>query len=120
VDRVHFERKERENREGGSVEGKERQGAPSTTTVSFLSNRTEEGGLTGRPAGGGAAHAGGPVHCDGREVGQNGEEAEGISASCSPWAEVACGGSSAVRSERQRRNWWCGGARDVCGGSVAR
>jgi hypothetical protein len=46
----------------------------------------------GRPAG---ALAGGPVHGDGREMGQHGEGAEGISAPCLPWAEVVCGGGSA-------------------------
>jgi hypothetical protein len=38
VDRVYLkEGRERENREGGSVEGKERQGDPRKTTISFLS-----------------------------------------------------------------------------------
>jgi hypothetical protein len=35
--------------------------------------------------------------------GANGEEAEGISATCSPWAGVACGSGSAARSERRWR-----------------
>jgi hypothetical protein len=35
------------------------------------------------------------VHGDAREMGQNGEEAKGISAPCSPWAMVACRGGSA-------------------------
>jgi hypothetical protein len=35
------------------------------------------------------------VHGDDREMGQNGEEAEGISAPCSPCAMVACRGGSA-------------------------
>jgi hypothetical protein len=47
--------------------------------------------------------AGSPVHGDGREVGQNREEAEGISALCSHWAGVACEGGSAARSGRRRR-----------------
>jgi hypothetical protein len=45
----------------------------------------------GRPAG---VLAGGPVHGDGREMRQHGEEAEGISAPCSPCAMVACRGDS--------------------------
>jgi hypothetical protein len=43
------------------------------------------------------------VHGDGREVGQNVEGAEGISAPCSPCARVACGGGSKARSGRRRR-----------------
>jgi hypothetical protein len=49
------------------------------------------------------ALAGGPVRCDGRKVGQNEEEAEGISAPCSPWVEVPCGGGSAARSQRRQK-----------------
>jgi hypothetical protein len=59
--------------------------------------------LTGRQAGRGAALAGGPVHGDGRKVGQNGEEAEGISAPCSPYARVACGGGSTAKNGWRRR-----------------
>jgi hypothetical protein len=43
------------------------------------------------------------VHGNGRKVGQNEEEVEGISAPCSHWAEVPCGGGSAARSERRRK-----------------
>jgi hypothetical protein len=59
--------------------------------------------LTGRQAGRGAALAGGLVHGYGRKVGQNGEEAEGISAPCSPYARVACGGGSTAKNGWRRR-----------------
>jgi hypothetical protein len=45
--------------------------------------------------GGGGVLASGLVHDDAREVGQNGEEAEGIPAPCLPQAEGVCGGFSA-------------------------
>jgi hypothetical protein len=47
--------------------------------------------------------AGDPGHGGGREMGQNGEETEGISSPCSPWAEAAWGGGSAARFGRRRK-----------------
>jgi hypothetical protein len=86
------------------LENKRVQGAFGQTAIPYLPIRTEQRrGLTGRPTGGGAALTGGPVHSDGREVGQNGEEVKGISAPCSPCARVACGGGSTARSGRRRR-----------------
>jgi hypothetical protein len=41
-------------------------------------------------------------HGGGREMGQNGEETEGISFPCSPWVEAAWGGGSAARFGRRR------------------
>jgi hypothetical protein len=54
----------------------------------------------GRPVG---VPAGDPGHGGGREMGQNGEETEGISFPCSPWAEAAWGGGSATRFGRRRK-----------------
>jgi hypothetical protein len=71
----------------------ERSGGFGKTALSFPFLGLEQGGRgIGRAAG---ALAGGPVHGDGREMGQHGEGAEGISAPCLPWAEVVCGGGSA-------------------------
>jgi hypothetical protein len=50
------------------------------------------GGLTGRPTGGGAALAGGTMHEDEREMGQNGEESAGVLFRPAPWVEMARGG----------------------------
>jgi hypothetical protein len=82
----------------------------------------------GRSAG---ALAGGPVHGDDREMGQNGEDAEGISAPCSPCAMVACRGGSAgggglevavlggrgalVLRKEGARLWPCGVSRGAVG-----
>jgi hypothetical protein len=82
----------------------------------------------GRPAG---VLAGGPVHGDGREMRQHGEEAEGISAPCSPCAMVACRGGSAgggglevavlggdgalVLRKEGARLWRCGVSRGAVG-----
>jgi hypothetical protein len=54
----------------------------------------------GRPVGG--VPAGDLGHGCGREMGQNGEETEGISFPCSPWVEAAWGGGSAARFGRRR------------------
>jgi hypothetical protein len=65
--------------------------------------RTERGGKDERwPAGQGGG-TGGPGHGGGREMGQNGEETEGISSPCSPWAGVARGGGSAARFGWRRK-----------------
>jgi hypothetical protein len=65
--------------------------------------RTERGGKAERWSAGQGGGAGGPSHGGGREMGQNGEEAEGISSPCSPWAGVARGGGSAARFGRRRK-----------------
>jgi hypothetical protein len=69
----------------------------------WLESEQREGGKAERwPAGQGGG-AGGPGHGGGREMGQNGEETEGISPPCSPWAGVARGGGSAARFGRRRK-----------------
>jgi hypothetical protein len=76
------------------VEGKEGQGAPSKTVVSFFSNRTEEGGGDrpgGRPA---EVLAGSPGHGDGWEMGQNEEGDERDRFPPSPWVGAARGSGS--------------------------
>jgi hypothetical protein len=64
---------------------------PPSPSPSSVQNREGGDRPGGRPAG---ALAGSPEHGDGLEMGQNGEEAEGISAPCSPCAMVACRGDS--------------------------
>jgi hypothetical protein len=86
-----------ESREGGSVGKEESPGSFRRNDHPLPPDQNRgEGGIdrAGRPAG---VLAGGQVHGDAREMGQNGEEAEGISAPCSPCAMVSCRGGSAGR-----------------------
>jgi hypothetical protein len=86
----------KESREGGGSVGKEESPGSFRPNDHHLPPDQNRGGggidRAGQPAG---VLDDGPVHDDAREMGQNGEEAEGISARCLPWAEVVCGGGSA-------------------------
>jgi hypothetical protein len=122
------ERRERVEKGGlGWKRRKSRGFRPNSHPLPHDQNRGE-GGIDRacRPAG---VLAGGPVHGDAREMGQNGEEAEGISAPCSPCAMVACtgrfagggglevavlgGGGALVLKKEGARLWWCGVSRGV-------
>jgi hypothetical protein len=73
-----------------------------SSSPSLRTDRGKRGGRTareGRPVG---VPVGDPGHGGGREMGQNGEETEGISSPCSPWAAAAWGGGSAARFGRRR------------------
>jgi hypothetical protein len=73
------------------------------------------------PVGGVAAPAGGPVHGDGREVGQNEEELEGNRFHLLPWSGTGHGGGSlALGGGRQwRLGRWRSGDREVGESAVA-
>jgi hypothetical protein len=75
------------------------------TAFFLLANRQRQGKGGGRPRGGRpvGVPAGDPGHGGGREMGQNGEETEGTSSPCSPWAEAAWAGGSAVQFRRRRK-----------------
>jgi hypothetical protein len=95
-DRVYLkEKRERIEKGEDSVEKGGGPGGfrPNGHPLPFDQNRGG-GGIdrAGRPAG---VLAGGLVHGDAQEVGQNREEAEGIPAPCLTWAKGVCGGGSA-------------------------
>jgi hypothetical protein len=89
---------------GGGVRAKQ----PSSTSPLTIQNRGAGGPW---PAGGGAAPAGGPVHGDGREVGQNEEEFDGNRFRLLPWAGVLWRGGSMAGGGTAR-----GGGRGGTGG----
>jgi hypothetical protein len=99
------------------------------TTIFYLPSLTIQNRGAGGPwpTGGGAAPAGGPVHDDDREVGQNEEEFEGNRFHLLPWAGVlwrgglmagggaargggrgGTGGGDGGLGEREKWSWRCG------------
>jgi hypothetical protein len=78
------------------------------TTIFYLPSLTIQNRGAGGPwlVGGGAAPAGGPVHGDGREVGQNEEEFEGNRFRLLPWAGVLWRGGSTAGGGAARGGGW--------------
>jgi hypothetical protein len=102
------------NRGGfGFGKGGKGPGGMGKTTTFYLPSLTIQNREAGGPwpAGGGAAPAGGPVHGDGREVGQNEEEFEGNRFRLLPWAGVLWRGGSTAGGGAAR-----GGGRGGTGG----